>query len=214
MVLQELSAGPAARCNGRGAKRSAAGPVRLTVGGGPVTVALMTSHTTAPNPATAGSPEARRRLRGATFGLVLGLLIQFLAGIWVNLFVTIPGAHPGSKPSEYFSGSFQSVVWAITGSGLPALVFHAAWGLILVLGGVSLAFQARRLHRRSVTVIAVLGFLFVLGAGFNGASFLDFNEDFSSMIMATLFALAMLCYVSILFILAGDGAPGHRDTGD
>jgi hypothetical protein len=44
----------------------------------------------------------------------------------------------------------------------------------------------------------VLGFLFIVGAGFKGASFLDFNEDFSSMIMATLFAAALLCYVGIL----------------
>jgi hypothetical protein len=30
------------------------------------------------------------------------------------------------------------------------------------------------------------------------ASFLDFNEDYSSMIMATLFAAALMCYVGIL----------------
>ena len=155
-------------------------------------------------PVAQSDPAARRRVRGAAFGLLIGLVVQFLAGMWVNLFVTIPDAHPGSKPSEYFSGSAQSVVWAITGSGLPALVFHAVWGLLLVLGSAALAFQARRLHRRSLTVAAVLGFLLVLGAGFNGASFLDFGEDFSSMIMATLFALAVLCYVSILVILADD----------
>ncbi len=147
----------------------------------------------------------RRRLRRATFGLLIGLLVQFLAGMLVNLFVQIPDSHPGSNPSEYFSGSFQSVVWAITGSGLPALVFHAVLGLLLVLGSLSLIIQARAIKRRSVTVGGVLGFLFTLGAGFNGASFLDFREDFSSMIMATLFALATLCDVAILFVLAGEG---------
>ena len=55
----------------------------------------------------------------------------------------------------------------------------------------------------------MLGFLLILGSGFNGASFLDFNEDFSSMIMATLFALAVLCYASLLFILA-DGPQEGR----
>ena len=162
-----------------------------------------------PVPDAPSEREAHRRVRGATFGLLVGLVVQFLAGMWVNLYVTIPDAHPGSKPSEYFAGSAQSVAWAITGSGLPALVFHAAWGLLLVLGSASLAVQARRLHRRSLTVAAVLGFLLVLGAGFNGASFLDFGEDFSSMVMATLFALALPCYVSILFILAGDRQEGQ-----
>jgi hypothetical protein len=150
----------------------------------------------------------RRRARGATLGLLIGLIVQFLAGMWVNLFVTIPDVHPGAKPDEYFSGSAQSVVWAITQSGLPALVFHALLGLLLVLGSLSLAIQVRRLHRRSLTAAGILGFLLVLGAGFNGASFLDFGEDFSSMIMATLFALALACYVSILFILAGE-RPGE-----
>jgi hypothetical protein len=41
--------------------------------------------------------------------------------------------------------------------------------------------------------VGVLGAVAVLGAGFNGASFLDFNEDFSSMIMVSLFAIALLC---------------------
>ena len=96
----------------------------------------------------------------------------------------------------------------ITQSDLPALVFHAVLGLLLVGGSASLIVQVRRLHRRSLTAAAVVGFLLVLGAGFNGASFLDFGENVSSMIMATLFALALACYVSILFILADD-RPGE-----
>ncbi len=148
--------------------------------------------------------EPRGRLRRAAFGLFVGLLVQFVAGMLVNLFVKVPDSHAGSNPSEYFAGSFQSVVWSITGSGLPLLIFHASLGLLLVLGSLSLVFQARSARRRSVTIAAVLGFLFVLGAGFNGASFLDFHEDFSSMIMATLFALAVLCDVTILYVLAGE----------
>ncbi len=151
------------------------------------------------------SPELARRLRGATFGLLVALLIQFLAGMLVNLFVTVPAGHAGSNSSEYFSGSFQSVIWAITQSGLPVLVFRAALGLLLVLGALALIPRARAMRRRAVTVLAVLGFLFVLGAGFNGASFLDFAEDFSSMIMAALFALAMLCYVALLYVVPGTG---------
>ena len=158
--------------------------------------------------ATARDPAVRRRVRGATLGFLFALIVQFLAGMWVNLFVSIPDAHPGARPDEYFSGSVQSVAWAITQSGLPALVFHAVLGLLLVGGGASLIVQVRPLHRRSLTAAAVLGFLLVLGAGFNGASFLDFGENVSSMIMATLFALALACYVSILFILADD-RPGE-----
>ena len=144
------------------------------------------------------------RLRRAAFGMVFGLLIQFTAGMLVNLFTKIPDSHPGSDPPEYFTGAAQSVIWAITRSGLPALMFHATWGIFLMVVGVVVIVLARRIHRRAVTVLAVLGFLFVLGAGFNGASFLNYRQDFSSMIMATLFAFAVLSYASLLFLVSAE----------
>jgi hypothetical protein len=42
------------------------------------------------------------------------------------------------------------------------------------------------------------GALFILGAGFNGASFLNYNEDANSYVMALLFAAAVLCYIVLL----------------
>jgi len=154
-------------------------------------------------PAMTTDVQARipRQVRRITVGLILALIVEFLVGMLVNLFVTIPDSHPGSQPSEYLAGSFQSVTWALT-QGPSLLATHASLGLVLVLGSLALVFRARQLHRRRMTVAAVLGFLFILGAGFNGASFLDFNEDFSSMIMATLFAAALLSYVGILSWLA------------
>lgn len=136
-----------------------------------------------------------------TVGLIVALIAQFLIGMLVNLFVTIPDSHPGSQPTEYFGGSFQSVLWALS-SGLDLLVAHVVLGLLLVIGSLALVVRSRALRRRRLTIAAALGFLFIVGAGFNGASFLDFNEDYSSMIMATLFAAALLSYVAILSWLA------------
>jgi hypothetical protein len=166
----------------------------------------MTTQTISPQvgAVTAASVSCASRVRRGAFGMVFGLMIQFTAGMLVNLFTKIPDSHPGSNPPEYFTGSGQSLIWAITQSGLPALMFHATWGLFLMVVGVGVIVQARKLHRRAITVTAVLGFLFVLGAGFNGASFLNYREDFSSMIMASLFALAVLAYVSLLFVLPAD----------
>jgi hypothetical protein len=148
--------------------------------------------------------RARRRLRRAALGMISGLLIEFAAGMLVNLFTTIPDSHPGSDPSEYLGGSFDSVRWALSQSGLPAVVFHAGWGLLLIVNGGVLIILARRVGRRSVTVSTVLGFLLVVGAGFNGASFLDFRQDYSSMLMATFFGLAILVYAVVLFLLPAD----------
>jgi hypothetical protein len=40
----------------------------------------------------------------------------------------------------------------------------------------------------------------VLAAGFNGGSFLNYNQDFSSMLMATVFAVAVVSYSVGLFV--------------
>jgi hypothetical protein len=44
--------------------------------------------------------------------------------------------------------------------------------------------------------MSALGALAIIGAGFNGASFVDYGHGFSSMIMAGLWALALACYVT------------------
>jgi hypothetical protein len=46
-----------------------------------------------------------------------------------------------------------------------------------------------------------VGFVSVLGAGFNGAGFHNYGEDFSSLIMAPLFAIATGSYAFGVFLL-------------
>jgi hypothetical protein len=43
---------------------------------------------------------------------------------------------------------------------------------------------------------SLVGALAIIGAGSNGASFLDYGHAFSSMIMAGLRALALACYLT------------------
>ena len=140
-----------------------------------------------------------------TVGFALGMLIiQFLLGMVVNLFVTIPGNHPGARPPEYFSGVVQSVSWAILHGGLW-LTLHAAWGLVLVLAALGALVQAIRLGGRGRITLAVLGFIGILGAGFNGGSFLNYNENFSSMLMAVGLAIALSAYTTLLYRLPAPG---------
>ena len=47
-----------------------------------------------------------------------------------------------------------------------------------------------------------LGALCIVGAGFNGASFLNYGHDVSSLIMAMLWALALACYLTGLYLAA------------
>jgi membrane-associated PAP2 superfamily phosphatase len=101
------------------------------------------------------------------------------------------------------------VAWAL-GHGAVALGVHASLGLALVVVTFVVAVRAVRRGPRSVSVAYVLGFLFVVGAGFNGASFLDFaGQSISSLIMTLLALAGLCCYLVGLYLL-----PARRPTGD
>lgn len=129
------------------------------------------------------------------------LLVQFLLGMVVNLFVKIPDHHPGANASDYLAGVVAAIVWVVPHQA-PWLAAHAVLGLILVVAGLGNVVSARRMRRGSYTVAAVIGGLALVGAAFNGASFVNYGHDVSSMIMAGLWATAMACYLTCLSIAA------------
>jgi len=151
--------------------------------------------------------SARQLRISYLFALVM-LIAQFTIGMAVNLFVKIPTDHPGSNPPEYFSGVAQSVIWAIL-HGNVLLAVHAGFGLVLVIAAVGTLVQAIGNRRRGIILSAVFGFIGVLGAGFNGGSYLNYHQDFSSMLMATGFAIAVVAYSAGLY-LAVEGAQPAR----
>jgi hypothetical protein len=141
----------------------------------------------------------REQLRNQFLGTLIFLVIQFLLGMAVNLFVTIPTNHPGANPPEYFSGVVQSVAWAIL-HGHVLLIIHASLGLLLVLNALGLLIAAIRTRSRDLITITSFGLFGILGAGFNGGSFLNYHQDFSSMLMASLFAIAVVSYAVGIFV--------------
>ena len=153
--------------------------------------------------------RGERTLRWMLLAAVLLVVVQATMGMVVNLYVTIPSGHPGAKPSNYFAGSFHSVVWAL-GHAATALTIHAALGLALVVFVIGAAVHAIRSGRRAVAAWSVLAGLFVIGAGFNGASFLDFNHAISSLIMALLAFAAIGSYAVALFLVGQP--PSSRAT--
>jgi hypothetical protein len=138
-------------------------------------------------------------------GAILVTLVQAGLGMVVNLYVGVPAHHPGAHPANYFSGSLHSMGWAI-GHGAATLAVHATLGLALVVFVVGTGVHAWRSARRAIAGWSVLAGLFVIGAGFNGASFLDFAHDSSSLIMALLALAAIGCYATALTLL---GAPSR-----
>lgn len=118
----------------------------------------------------------------------------------VNLYASIPAQHPGAHPSSYFTGSARSVVWAIS-HGALALAIHATLGIVVVVFAIAVALSAVRGSTRAVKIWLILAAGLVIGAGFNGASFLDFNHDTSSLLMALLAFGSVVCYSISLFLL-------------
>lgn len=124
-------------------------------------------------------------------GLLGGYALQFLVGMILNLFVMLPQAHPGSSGQEYFARSFHSLGWALSFGGGWQLALHTYIALGLVLGSLGLCVHARILHDKKWTILGATAALFTTGAFFNGLSFIDYNNDTSSMIMATCWLIAV-----------------------
>jgi hypothetical protein len=129
------------------------------------------------------------------------LVVQFLFGVSVNLYVTIPTHHPGAGSGPYLSGAVSSVLWSFS-SGLPLLIVHVVIGVLLFLSGIELVVHSVRAGRRAVIWLAAVGLMAIIFAGFNGASFLKYNLNISSMLMSVGFAVAVVCYVVILGLSA------------
>jgi hypothetical protein len=144
---------------------------------------------------------AVRSLGRMVLGMAVVVIAQAGIGMVVNLYVTIPAHHPGAHPSSYLGGSIHSVGWAIAHSE-PALAIHALFGLALVLMALTVAYRSFSVGNRTVSLSLILAAGLVIGAGFNGASFLDFNHNVSSLIMALLSLGAVACYAVALFVLA------------
>jgi hypothetical protein len=150
--------------------------------------------------AQSGRAGPRRVLTVNIIACVL-LLIQYLLGMAVNLYVTLPGRHPGAGASNYFTGTAASLGWVIP-DGPAWAAAHTAFGLALVLAALASVVLTWRQASRFALWTSVLGALAIVGAAFNGVSFVNYGHAFSSMIMAALWAVALASYLAGVFLAA------------
>ena len=167
----------------------------------------MTAQTTQPDqhhiaPQSGGQRYLRSRRLAFLILLLLGL--QFILGIVANLYVEIPEAHPGSGAANYFAGIFQGIGWAIT-QGTWSLQIHATLGLLLILLALLLIGLAYARRERVWMILSPIGAIGMIGAGFNGASFINYGHDFSSLLMSVGFLLALVSYLMGLYLTTPTG---------
>jgi len=142
--------------------------------------------------------NARRDLvlhRGTMVMLAL-LVIQFVVGMYLNLFVELPHSHPGTGDSY-----LPSVPWALAGGAGVALAIHVAVWILLTLGAIALVVRGAMSRRRAPIIGNSLGLLAVLFAGSGGLTFLNRGgNDGESLLMALTFMLALGAYAITLFV--------------
>ena len=145
-----------------------------------------------PSATEAGQHVADRRierLRGASMGAAVMLVIQFGLGVGVNLYTTLPAAGSGGR----------SIGDAFSSGALLAL--HAAFGLLLIITALSLLVRAIAARHRPLIVTSAIGLLAIIAAAGSGASFVNDSANGASLGMALATGVAMLCYLVSLFIL-------------
>jgi hypothetical protein len=123
------------------------------------------------------------------------LALQFVLGMILNLFVTLPDKHPG-QTGGYIVRSAHSFSWAITFGGGVALFLHVLVAVGLMGGGIGFFIRASKKREKFWIWISGIGLLGIVVAFSNGLAFLDFNKDASSFIMAMGYIAATIAYVS------------------
>ena len=147
----------------------------------------------------AGGVEAARR---SSFGVSVGLLIQYAVGLWVNLYVTVPARDHG--------GGVLAAVGRALANGPAALAVHAGLGLVLLLGSIALVVRAVVAGERFFRVTTAVSLLAVLGAAGSGAAFVNNGSNGASLGMGLLTAVALLCQLINLFRLSAPRQPSGQ----
>ena len=149
------------------------------------------------------APPARRTagglpaIRRASFAMAVLLLVQYAIGIGVNLFVTLPRQDHG--------GGLGTVL----ANGPAAVTIHALLGLSLIVIALVVIVLTAAARRGGLLALSIAGLLALGSAAFNGLSFARTGQDSASFSMALAWAVAALCYLTMLF-LTGVRRPGQQ----
>jgi hypothetical protein len=154
--------------------------------------------------------ETARRLvrlrRLFEIGLLL-LLTQFLSGMAVNVWVSIPAHHIGSDAHNYFVGLVFGIGYASAQAPL-LLQLHVAIAVLLVTQAITAAVWTLRGGDGRLIASAWTSLIAIIGAGFNGGNFVNgLDPNLSSYLMSVAFAVTavsdVLAWGRIRLLLLG-----------
>ncbi len=114
--------------------------------------------------------------------VILGILIlQYLLGMLVNLFVQFPDTKN------------ENALWEFAKGQVP-VVIHIFLAFMLLAGSIVLLIRAIRRKDKNWVIAGSVGFFWILIAIIAGAQFVPTQQDVYSYIMASAFILAFVSY--------------------
>ena len=138
------------------------------------------------NGVSAAEPRRKPILEVTTWVLSLLLVLQYLLGIYANLFVEIP--EEGSR-------------WAFAGTS-AGIAAHMLLGILVLVGAILVLIFAIRRKSAEWIAFSILGLIGVFGALYAGSSFVNVDSDGISFMMAAGTALSMIAYSTGLYLSA------------
>jgi hypothetical protein len=122
------------------------------------------------------------------------LILQFLLGMFANLFVTFSTSTDPNPLAVVFTG------------GSPALMLHLVVAVVLFILALLVLVAATFIHRRSLVIVASAGLASIATAFFSGIAFVytGYANDTLSYLMAVGFLFGLIIYGNF----AGAGQPG------
>lgn len=160
----------------------------------------MTATTDSTTHPPAGRAARLPGLRRASLAAFVLLVLQFGLGSYVSLYVAVPGADHGSGLGK------------IMQNGPGSITLHVVAGLLVILAAIGLLVQAVLARLAAIIALAAAGLIAVVGAAFAGASFASQGHESSSLSMALLTGVALLCYGICLFLLPAARRGRDRDS--
>jgi hypothetical protein len=124
-------------------------------------------------------------LRRACLATLIALVVQFGLGMWLNLYVPVPSA-------DQRAGIMQEIE-----NGPLMLTVHALAGTFLMVAAAVLVVRAVRVKDTVVIALTSAGLLAVVGAFGAGELFVRDGEPKTSLSMAILTGVALLCYIGV-----------------
>jgi hypothetical protein len=150
----------------------------------------------AARPVSTAVPARLARVRRGSLAVLVLVVAEYLIGMYVNLFVTIP-------PADHDHSAGTAIA-----NGPAILATHAVIGLLLGLAALGVLVQAIMARHPGAIAASAVGLLALAFASVAGASFTSSGHPADSMAMSVFTGIGLLCYAANLYLLPPPGRRG------